>query len=56
MGFHSDQIDILYKKTGIVIFSFGSSRILRFKNKNDFTVIYDIPLENILISTCSQEM
>ncbi|MDD5149682.1 MAG: alpha-ketoglutarate-dependent dioxygenase AlkB [Flavobacterium sp.] len=46
MGFHSDQIDILDKNTGIVIFSFGSSRILRFKSKNDSKMIYDILLEN----------
>ena len=46
MGFHSDQVDVLYKKTGIAIFSFGSSRIMRFKNKYDTTIIYDILLEN----------
>lgn len=46
MGFHSDQIDILHKKTGIVIFSFGSSRILRFKNKTNKKIIYDVLLEN----------
>lgn len=56
MGFHSDQIDILYKNTGIVIFSFGSSRILRFKNKNDFNIIYDIPLENNSYLYMSQEI
>lgn len=46
MGFHSDQTDILDKNTGIVIFSFGSSRILRFKNKKDSKIIYDVLLEN----------
>jgi len=35
MGFHSDQIDILEPHTGIVIFSLGASRIMRFKNKDD---------------------
>jgi len=33
MGYHSDQIDILEKETGIAIVSLGSSRIIRFKNK-----------------------
>ena len=56
MGFHSDQIDILYKNTGIGIFSFGSSRTMRFKNKNDFNIIYDILLENNSYLYMSQEM
>lgn len=56
MGFHSDQIDILYKNTGIVIFSFGSSRILRFKNKSDSNIIYDIFLENNSYFYMSQEI
>ena len=46
MGFHSDQTDILDENTGIVIFSFGSSRILRFKNKKNTKIIYDVLLEN----------
>lgn len=46
MGFHSDQIDILYKNTGVVIFSFGSKRIMRFKNKINQELIYDVVLEN----------
>lgn len=45
MGFHSDQTDILENGTCIVIFSFGSTRILRFKNKINRDIIYDIPLE-----------
>ncbi|CAA9203421.1 alpha-ketoglutarate-dependent dioxygenase AlkB [Flavobacterium collinsii] len=56
MGFHSDQIDILYKDTGIAIFSFGSSRILRFKNKIDFNIIYDLLLENNSYFYMSQEV
>lgn len=56
MGFHSDQIDILYKNTSIIIFSFGSSRILRFKNKNDVDVIYDVLLENNSYLSMSQEI
>lgn len=34
MGFHSDDIGILEKNTGVVILSFGSSRVMRFKNKS----------------------
>ncbi|MDQ6470133.1 alpha-ketoglutarate-dependent dioxygenase AlkB [Flavobacterium sp. LHD-80] len=56
MGFHSDQIDILYKNTGIAIFSFGSSRTMRFKNKSDFNIIYDILLENNSYLYMSQEI
>ena len=44
MGFHSDQINLLSKDSGIAIFSLGSSRILRFKNKNDNSIIHDIIL------------
>jgi alkylated DNA repair dioxygenase AlkB len=46
MGFHSDQIENLYSNTGIAIFSFGSPRIMRFKNKKNNIEIYDIILEN----------
>lgn len=46
MGFHSDQTDILFDNTGIVIFSFGFPRVLRFKNKNDTKLIFDVLLEN----------
>jgi alkylated DNA repair dioxygenase AlkB len=46
MGYHSDQIDILEKGTDIIIFSFGSPRILRFKNKTSKSLIYDIKLDN----------
>lgn len=46
MGYHSDQIDILYKNTGVAIFSFGSTRILRFKNKIDKEITYDFVLKN----------
>lgn len=56
MGFHSDQIDILYKNTGIIIFSFGSSRILRFKNKIDSNIIYDLLLEHNSYFYMSQQV
>lgn len=35
MGFHSDDIEILEENTGVVILSLGSSRIMRFKEKNN---------------------
>lgn len=46
MGFHSDQIDILEKDTGIVIFSLGSNRIMKFKHKNDLTLFFEIELRS----------
>ncbi|WP_298755747.1 alpha-ketoglutarate-dependent dioxygenase AlkB [uncultured Psychroserpens sp.] len=40
MGFHSDQIDILEKNTGVVIISIGEIRTLRFRNiKNRETIV-----------------
>jgi alkylated DNA repair dioxygenase AlkB len=56
MGYHSDQIDILAKDTGVVIFSFGASRILRFKNKIDNNLIYDFELKNNSYFYMSQEV
>jgi alkylated DNA repair dioxygenase AlkB len=44
MGFHSDQIDILSDNTGIAIVSLGNKRTMRFKNKLDAKITYDIPL------------
>lgn len=34
MGFHSDDTSILEENTGVVILSLGSSRTMRFKEKN----------------------
>lgn len=45
MGFHSDQIDILHKKTGIAIISLGNERIMRFKDKNSGSVFFDFILK-----------
>ena len=56
MGYHSDQIDILHDNTGIVIFSFGSSRVLRFKNKKNKEIAHDISLENNSYFYMSQEL
>jgi alkylated DNA repair dioxygenase AlkB len=44
MGYHSDRTDILSPNTGVVIISLGSTRILRFRNINDRSLIVDYPL------------
>ena len=41
MGFHSDQTDILYENTGIVIISLGETRTLRFRKINAKEVTKD---------------
>ncbi|KRD10037.1 hypothetical protein ASE21_09955 [Flavobacterium sp. Root901] len=46
MGFHSDQIDILYENTGIAIFSLGSNRIMKFKNKKDKSISFEVELQS----------
>lgn len=50
MGFHSDQVDILEKETGVVIISLGSTRVLQFrkiKNKEEKTN-YPLPSGSLL--------
>lgn len=44
MGFHSDQTDILVENTGVGIVSIGETRILRFRNSKDKTIIKDFEL------------
>ena len=39
MGYHSDRTDILLPGTGVAIISLGSTRILRFRNINDRSII-----------------
>ena len=39
MGYHSDRTDILSPGTGVVIVSLGSTRILRFRNINDRSIV-----------------
>ena len=46
MGYHSDRTDILSPNTGVVIISLGSTRILRFRNINDKSLIVDYPLSS----------
>ncbi|MDW8850122.1 alpha-ketoglutarate-dependent dioxygenase AlkB [Flavobacterium sp. MMLR14_040] len=45
MGFHSDQIDILDKNSGIAIISLGNERIMRFKDKNNESLFVDFILK-----------
>jgi alkylated DNA repair dioxygenase AlkB len=39
MGYHSDRTDILLPGTGVVIVSLGSTRILRFRNISDRSIV-----------------
>ncbi len=39
MGYHSDRTDILLPGTGVVILSLGSTRILRFRNISDRSIV-----------------
>ena len=39
MGYHSDRTDILLPGTGVVILSLGSTRILRFRNIIDRSIV-----------------
>lgn len=53
MGYHSDQIDILFENTGIAIVSLGATRILRFRNiKNPEIIIdYSLPSGSLIYMT-----
>ncbi len=53
MGFHSDQTDILYQGTGVVIISLGATRTLCFRNIEDQTVRhnYNLPSGSLLYMT-----
>ncbi len=39
MGYHSDRTDIILPGTGVVIVSLGSTRILRFRNISDRSIV-----------------
>lgn len=56
LGFHSDIIDILKDDTGIAIISLGETRILRFKNILDETIVIDFILENGSLIYMTQEV
>lgn len=53
MGFHSDQVDILEKNTGIVIISLGETRTLRFKNiaHKETVVDFNLPSGSLIYMT-----
>ncbi len=53
MGFHSDQTDILFDGTGIVIISVGETRTLRFRNiaDNTKTIDYSLPSGSLIYMT-----
>lgn len=44
MGFHSDQTNILFEGTGVVIISLGETRTLRFRNIEDRSIVKDFEL------------
>lgn len=56
MGFHSDNIDLLVNGSGIAIFSFGSSRVLRLEYKADRALKLNLNLENESFFYMSQEV
>lgn len=54
MGYHSDQIEILEPNTGILILSLGSSRTMRFKNKNENN-LFDVIINSDSLLYMTQE-
>lgn len=56
MGFHSDQTDILFENTGVAIVSLGETRILRFRNIADNTVLKDFELPAASLIYMTQEI
>ncbi|MDI9310030.1 MAG: alpha-ketoglutarate-dependent dioxygenase AlkB [Limnohabitans sp.] len=56
MGYHSDQIDILFENTGIAIVSVGATRILRFRNIQNPETIIDYPLPSGSLIYMNQEI
>ncbi|MEO1053066.1 MAG: alpha-ketoglutarate-dependent dioxygenase AlkB [Bacteroidota bacterium] len=56
MGFHSDQTDILAPDTGVAIISLGETRVLRFRNIADKTIVHDYPLPSGSLIYMTQEV
>lgn len=56
MGFHSDQTDILYQDTGVVIISLGATRMLCFRNIADQTIRHDYGLPSGSLIYMTQEV
>lgn len=55
MGFHSDQIDILAKNTGVAIISLGEERILKFRKIMNKEIEFDYSLANGSLCYMNQE-
>ena len=56
MGFHADQTSMLASQTGIAIVSIGETRVLRFRNISDKTIIKDFPLPSGSLIYMTQEV
>ena len=56
MGYHSDQIDILAENTGVAILSLGETRILRFREIENYESKKDYELENGSLIYMTQEI
>ena len=56
MGFHSDQIDILEKETGVAIVSIGETRTLRFRKTENKDEIKDFELPSGSLIYMTQEV
>lgn len=56
MGFHSDDLNQLAENTGVLIYSLGDPRVIRFKNKIDKNKTFDITLYNDSLFFMSNEI
>ena len=56
MGYHSDQIDILEKDTGIIIISIGETRELKFRNIINPEIIKTFTLKSGSLFYMNQEV
>lgn len=56
MGYHSDQIDILAKNTGIAIISLGEKRSLKFRNIENKTIFKEFELTSGSLFYMNQEI
>lgn len=56
MGFHSDDLNQLTENTGVLIYSLGDPRVIRFKNKIDKNKTFDITLYNDSLFFMSNEI
>lgn len=55
MGYHSDEIDILEKNTGIIIISLGETRELKFRNIINPEIIKNFTLKSGSLLYMNQE-